>query len=130
MRSLLKDRQKVWFSTAERRIVGLDTVFTYSTPVCKRLTVSATAGYPEELSSGLAPDYDRVITCYDRCFQPEEGTFLWVDVEPGLTSRGELVTEDDGFTPTVLPDYVLKRVLNTQKGVVARFGISKMRQSQ
>lgn len=130
MRSLLKDRQRVWFSKAERKIVGLDTVFVYSTPVCKRLTVSATVGYPEELSSGLAPDYDRVITCYDKCFTPEEGTFLWVDVVPELTYKGELVTKEDGVTPTVLPDYVLKRVMSTQKGVVARFGISKMRQAQ
>lgn len=129
MRSLLKDRQKVWFANGTRNVVGLDTVFTYSKPVCKRFTVSATSGYPEELSSGLAPDYDRMIVCYDRSFKPDEGTFLWVDVEPELDVDGELVLESDGVTPTVLPDYVLKRVFNTQRGVVARFGISKMRQA-
>lgn len=119
MRSLIKSRQKVWFAEGTRRIVGLDTVFTYTRPVCKRLTVSATSGYPEELSSGLAPDYDRIIVCYDRSFRPVEGTFLWVDVDPKV--------END--VPTVLPDYVLKRVFNTERGIVARFGISKMREA-
>lgn len=128
MRSLLKDRQKVWFSAGTRKVIGLDTVFTYTKPVCKRVTVSATTGYPEELSSGLAPDYDRVIVCYDRNFQPAEGTFLWVDDVPALDASGNLITRD-GRTPLVLPDYVLKRVFDTQQGTVARFGISKMRQA-
>ena len=129
MRSLIKDRQKVWFAEGTRRVVGLDTVFVYGTPVCKRFTVSATSGYPEELSSGLAPDYDRMIVCYDRTFTPSEGTFLWVDVTPEIGLDGNLVLESDGVTPTVLPDYVLKKIFNTQKGIVARFGISKMRQA-
>ena len=65
------------------------------------------------------------ITVFDRTFQPKEGDVLWIDVVPEISIDGALILDDDN-SPTVLPDYRLKRILDTQKGQVARYGIAKI----
>lgn len=128
MRSNSRQKQKVWFSKIEEVIEGIDTVQRYSKPIMKRFTVSATAGTPEEISAGIVPIYDRYITSYDRefCKIAEEGMAVWVDKVPQLDDSENLVMEEDGITPVTPPDYTLKKIIDTAKGSVARYGIKKV----
>lgn len=128
MRSPSRLKQKVWFSKIEEAIEGIDTIQRYSKPIMKRFTVSATAGTPEEISAGIVPTYDRYITSYDRAFCEiaEEGMAVWVDKVPKIDDSGNLVLGEDGITPVTLPDYVLKKILQTKKGDVFRYGIKKV----
>lgn len=126
MRSPSRLKQKIWFSKIEEVIEGIDTVQRYSKPIMKRFTVSATAGTPEEISAGIVPTYDRYITSFDSDFNPEEGMAVWVDKVPQLDDSGNLVMEEDGITPVTPPDYVLKKIIGTQRGKVFRYGISKI----
>lgn len=124
-RGRTRQKQSVWFSTVTEKNNGMDKTLVYSNPQKKNISVSATAGTPEELSAGIVPDYDRYITVFDRTFQPKEGDVLWVDAVPGINIDGALILDDDN-SPTALPDYRLKRILDTQKGQVARYGIAKI----
>lgn len=128
MRSPSRLKQKVWFSKIEEVIEGIDTVQRYSKPIMKRFTVSATAGTPEETAAGIVPTYDRYITSYDRsfCDIAEEGMAVWVDKIPQIDDFGNLVMSDDGITPVTPPDYTLKKIIDTAKGSVARYGIKKV----
>lgn len=128
MRSNSRQKQKVWFSKIEEVIEGIDTVQRYSKPIMKRFTVSATAGTPEEISAGIVPIYDRYITSYDRefCKIAEEGMAVWVDKVPQLDDSENLVMAEDGITPVTPPDYTLKKIIDTAKGSVARYGIKKV----
>ena len=128
MRSNSRQKQKVWFSKIEEVIEGIDTVQRYSKPIMKRFTVSATAGTPEEISAGIVPIYDRYITSYDRefCKIAEEGMAVWVDKIPQIDDLGDLVMSDDGITPVTPPDYTLKKIIDTARGSVARYGIKKV----
>ena len=119
-------KQRVWFSKITEDSSSIDPVITYSKPIMKLFTVSATAGTPEEISAGIVPTYDRYITSYDRNFKPEEGMAVWVDTVPQLDDSGSLVMAGDGITPVTPPDYTLKKILGTQKGKVFRYGISKI----
>lgn len=125
MRGRLRQKQSIWISTVKEKNNGMDKRLVYSSPQKKNISVSATAGTPEELSAGIVPDYDRYITVFDRTFQPKEGNVLWIDVVPEVGEDGSLILNEDN-SPTVLPDYRLKRTLDTQKGQVARYGISKI----
>lgn len=51
---------------------------------------------------------------------------VFVDVEPELDETGNLVMEEDGYTPVTPPDYRLVEILDTKKGSVAKYGISKI----
>lgn len=131
MRSPSRLKQKVWFSKIEEVLEGIDTVQRYNKPIMKRFTVSATAGTPEEISAGIVPTYDRYITryknsCCDNDIEYEEGMAVWVDKVPLLDDSGNLVMADDGITPVTPPDYTLKRIIDTAKGSVARYGIKKV----
>nr|DAI05627.1 MAG TPA: hypothetical protein [Herelleviridae sp.] len=131
MRSPSRLKQKIWFSKIEEVIEGIDTVQRYSKPIMKRFTVSATAGTPEEISAGIVPTYDRYITryknsCCENDIEYEEGMAVWVDKVPQLDDSGNLVMKDDGITPTTPPDYTLKKIIDSQKSKVARYGISKI----
>lgn len=131
MRSPSRLKQKVWFSKIEEVIEGIDTVQKYSNPIMKRFTVSATAGTPEEISAGIVPTYDRYITRYknqscDNSIEFEEGMAVWVDKIPQIDDLGNLVMADDGITPVTPPDYTLKKIIDSQKSKVARYGISKI----
>jgi hypothetical protein len=126
MRSPSRLKQKVWFSKIEEVIEGIDTVQRYSKPIMKRFTVSATAGTPEEIAAGIVPTYDRYITSFDKDFNPEEGNLVFVDIEPVLDDSGNLVMSEDGITPVTPPDYMLRKIIDSQKSKVARYGISKI----
>lgn len=121
-------KQRVWFSKITEDSSSIDPVITYSKPIMKRFTVSATAGLPEEISAGIVPTYDRYITSYDRefCEIAEEGMAVWVDKTPHIDDFGNLVMSEDGITPVTPPDYTLKKILATQRGKVFRYGISKI----
>ncbi len=126
MRSPMSQRQKIWFASITEKQDGMDTVNEYSKPVMKLLAVSATSGTPDEIAAGLVPTYDRYITSYDKDFRPQEGDVLWVDVVPDIDENGSLSMKPDGYTPVTPPDYVLKKVIATQRGIVNRYGISRI----
>ena len=126
MRSPSRLKQRVWFSKITEDSSSIDPVITYSKPIMKRFTVSATAGTPEEISAGIVPTYDRYITSYDRDFKPGEGMAVWVDKIPQIDDSGNLVMAEVGITPVTPPDYTLKKILAAQKGKVFRYGIAKI----
>ncbi len=126
MRGLKRQKQSVYWSRVTEELDGIDTIPKYQKPKLHFLSVSATAGTPEELSAGIMPDYDRYITNFDRTFQPETADVFWIDCKPELDDSGELILDEDGV-PTVPPDYRLKKVLDTQKGNIARYGLKYIR---
>lgn len=122
MRGLKRQKQSVYWSRASEELDGIDTVPKYQKPELHFLSVSATAGTPEELSAGYMPDYDRYITNFDRAFQPQTADVFWIDSKPELDEVGNLILDEDGV-PAIPPDYRLKKILDTQKGNVARYGL-------
>ena len=125
MRNSTRRKQDVWFVTREKDDSGVDPVYVYGKPEMHRMSVSPTSGMPETMNFGLLPTYDRYMVSYDRNFHPEEGTYLYVDKTPEIDyETGNLILYDDN-EPTVKPDYILDRVYDTQKGVLARYGIRK-----
>lgn len=127
MRSNSRQKQIVWFSKITEDSSRIDPVISYSKPIMKRFTVSATAGLPEEIAAGIVPTYDRYITSYDRefCEIAEEGMAVWVDKIPKIDDSGNLVMDEDGV-PVTPPDYVLKKIIDTARGSVARYGIKRV----
>lgn len=127
MRSNSWQKQRVWFSKITEDSSNIDPMITYSKPIMKRFTVSATAGTPEEISAGIVPTYDRYITSYDRefCKIAEERMAVWVDKIPKIDDFGNLVLDEEGV-PVTPPDYTLKKIIDTAKGSVARYGIKKV----
>lgn len=125
----MRDRQKVWWVTIEEIHEGIDNIIKYGKPEMLKQTVSATSGTPEEIAAGIVPNYDRYVTHYkskSKPFNPVEGMRVFVDVEPELDEEGNLVIDEDGVTAVTLPDYRLVKILDTKKGSVARYGISKI----
>lgn len=134
MRSLKRQQQKVWFSQVHERLDGIDTIQEWDKPVMIKMTCSVTSGTPEEIAAGIVPDYDRYLTYHKSRFKSHlplvEGMAVWVDVIPELDESGNLVLGDDGVTPITPPDYTLKRILDTKKGDVARYGIVKIKETK
>lgn len=128
MRSRVRDRQKVWFSTITENKVGIDTIQEYSKPIVAKLTASAGTGAPSQISAGLVVDYDRELTSYNKNLrgQIEEGSVCWVDVIPEIADDGSLVMSDDEVTPTVPPDYRIDKIFSTSRGQVDVLGIKKI----
>lgn len=128
MRSPVKDRQPVYFSTITEKKVGIDTIQEYSKPVIAKLTASAGTGAPSQISAGLVVDYDRELTSYDKKLrrQIEEGSVCWVDVTPEIADDGSLVLSADGVTPTVPPDYRVEKIFSTARGKVDVLGIKRI----
>ncbi len=124
MRGLKRQKQSVYWSKITEEVNGIDTFEVYSKPKKLHFSVSATAGTPEEIAAGVVPDYDRYITSFNRDFNPKEGDVFWIDVVPQLDKQGNLILEDT--IPVVAPDYRLKKILDTQKGNIARYGIKKI----
>lgn len=124
MRCLQRQTQPLWFSVKSPSYSGIDEVSVYSKPEMHRFTVSPTGSTPEDYAVGIVPDYDRYITSFDRSFKPIEGMQVWVDVVPELNVDGSLKLNEDS-TPTVYPDYTLKRKVDTMMGNVARYLIKK-----
>ena len=132
MRSRVRDRQKVWFSTVTEKKVGIDTVLKYWKPIVKKMSVSSGTGQPGQISAGLVVDYDREITSYDKTLRGviREGDAVFVDVEPQLNDDGTLTMGEDGYTPVTPPDYRISAIFYTQKGNVDVFGIKKVGEVQ
>lgn len=128
MRSMLRDRQAIYFSTVTEKKVGIDTVQEYGKPVMKKMAVSSGTNMPGQVSAGLVVDYDREITSYDKTLRGviREGDALYVDVEPQLNEDGTLTMGEDGYTPVTPPDYRISAIFSTQKGDVDVFGIKKV----
>lgn len=124
MRGLVRQKQKVYWSRITEKTERLDRIKVYEKPVLYSFSVSSTAGTPEEIAAGIVPDYDRYITSFNRNFHPQEADIFWIDRIPQISEDGSLILNKDG-EPTVLPDYTLKKILDTQKGNIARYGISK-----
>lgn len=156
MRDLLRGKQDVWFCEITEKVVGIDTVKIYSKPIHKKMSVSATSGVVNYWGAGSNIAYDRYITSYERDFHPKEGMGVFVDVMPILNEEGELITvsnsidgnidicdggiladystgdivngneDDETYEYKTTPDYILNRILDTQRGTVARYGIKKV----
>lgn len=126
MRSLTRQKQWIWFTTVTEENNGIDTIEKYSSPIKKKMTVSATSGTPEEIKSGLVLNYDRYITSFDREFKPQEGDRVFVDRIPALDENGSIALDKDGVTPVVSPDYVVVKIIDTMKSNVSRFGIKRV----
>lgn len=128
MRSPVRDRQPVYFSTITEKKVGIDTVQEYSNPIMRKLTVSAGTGAPTQISAGLVVDYDREITSYDKSLRGviREGDAVFVDVEPQLNDDGTLTMGEDGYTPVTPPDYRISAIFSTKKGEVDVYGIKRV----
>ena len=128
MRSLGRDRQKIWFVKVTEEKVGIDTVQEYGKPIMKKMTVSSGTGQPGQVSAGLVVDYDREITSYDKTLRGviREGDAVFIDVEPQLNNDGTLTMGEDGYTPVTPPDYRISAIFFTQKGDVDVFGIKKV----
>lgn len=124
MRGLEIQKQGVWFVEKITDDSMYEATITYSKPVKKRVSVSATASMPDENYAGTVPSYDRYITCFDRKFSPKEGTLLYVDAEPELSEDGSLVLDESG-NPKTENDYVLVSQMDTKKGTTAKYGIKK-----
>ena len=146
VRNIQRQVQDLWFCEVTEINVGIDLVKQYSKPEKHRFSVSATAGYVNGWGAGFVLNYDRYITSFDRDFKPKEGMMVFVDVVPELGENGELVSKDvyetdiEGNTvldedgnpvvlfsePVTAPDYMLKRIYDTKKGKVARYGLEKV----
>ena len=128
MRSMLRDRQAIYFSIVTEKKVGIDTVQEYGKPIMRRLSVSAGTGQPGQVSAGLVVDYDREITSYDKSLRGvvREGDAVFVDVEPQINEDGTLTMGEDGYTPVTPPDYRISAIFKTQKGSVDVYGIKKV----
>lgn len=128
-RNSVRDRQKVWWVTIEEIHEGIDNIIKYGKPEMHKQTVSTTSGTPEEIAAGIVPNYDRYITHYkskSKPFNPVEGMGVFVDIEPEMDEEENLAMSEDGYTPVTPPDYRLVKILDTKKGSVARYGISKV----
>lgn len=128
MRSPVKDRQLVYFSTITEKKAGIDTIQEYSKPIMSKLTASAGTGAPSQISAGLVVDYDRELVSYSKSLRSEveEGSVCWVDVTPEIADDGSLILSDDEVTPTVPPDYRVDKIFSTAKGNVDVFGIKRI----
>lgn len=126
MRNATRRKQEVWFVSRQKDDSGVEPIYVYGKPEMHRMSVSSTSGSPAEMNFGLLPTYDRYMISYDRNFHPVEGTYLYVDKTPEVDCcTDELVLNNNG-EPNVKPDYILDRIYDTQKGVLARYGIRKI----
>ena len=125
MRSRIRDRQKVWFCNVNECQDSIDTVLAYSKPEIKKMNVSESSGSVSSLGSGFQLDYSKTITCFQKSFYPEVGTRVFVDVVPKLDKDGLLAKNENGDYITE-PDYLIRRIIDNQKGIVKYFMLEKM----
>ena len=125
MRNATRRKQDIWFVIRTKDDSEVEPAYRYGKPELHRFSVSSTSGIPSEMNFGILPTYDRYVVSYDRKFKPTEGMLLYVDKTPELDPEGMLVLNEDG-EPTVKPDYILDRIFDTQKGILARYGIRKV----
>ena len=125
MRNSTRRKQDIWFVNRTKDDSQMDPAYTYDKPEKHRFSVSSTSGSPAEMNFGILPNYDRYMVSYDRKFQPVEGMYLYIDKTPELDENGDLVLNESN-EPTVKPDYILDRIYDTKKGILARYGIKKV----
>lgn len=125
MRNSTRRKQDIWFVNRSKDDSQMDPAYTYDKPEKHRFSVSSTSGSPAEMNFGILPNYDRYMVSYDRKFQPVEGMYLYIDKTPELDENGDLVLNELN-EPTVKPDYILDRIYDTKKGILARYGIKKV----
>lgn len=125
MRNATRRKQDVWFVSRTKDDSGIVPTYTYGKPERHRFSVSSTSGTPAEMNFGILPTYDRYMISYNRKFHPVEGMYLYVDKTPELDTDGYLKL-DSNNNPTVKPDYILDRIYDTKKGILARYGIRKV----
>lgn len=125
MRNSTRRKQDIWFVNRTKDDSNIDPAYTYDKPELHRFSVSSTSGSPAEMNFGILPNYDRYMVSYDRKFQPVEGMYLYIDKTPELDENGMLVLNESN-EPTVKPDYILDRIYDTKKGILARYGIKKV----
>lgn len=127
MRNATRRKQKVWFVNRTKDDSHMRPMYLYDKPEMHRFSVSSTTGSPAEFNFGMLPTYDRYMISYDRKFKPTEGMYVYVDKEPELDDEGMLVIENN--EPTVKPDYILDRIYDTKRGILARYGLRKVSDS-
>ena len=98
MRGRTRQKQSVWISTVTEKNNGIDKALVYSNPQKKNISVSATAGTPEELSVGIVPDYDRYITVLTEHFSQKKAMFYGL-ICSGISTDGALILDDDTVRP-------------------------------
>lgn len=129
MRSLVSQRQKVWFCKYTERNSGLDVVREYTKPELHWFTVSPPGGNAAAgvytAGEGFVLDYDRRITCFESGLAVEEGDQVFIDVVPQLDADGYLVL-DENDEPVTMPDYIVNRVSTTGRGWVSQYSLTKL----
>lgn len=120
MRTRVRARQKIWVTEITETLDGIDTVQGYSEPVLRREVVTETGNDPLNLPAGIDEVYDRFIITYDKRFTYREGMQIFIDVVPELDFGGSL-TEN-----SPRPDYIVKRIISTQKGLATRIGLVRL----
>lgn len=126
MRSRGRQRQKMYFVPVTESADGIDTVMTYGTPVPKWLFISETHNLPNHYGSGITPTYGRYIFCYKHSNLFQVGCQVYIDKEPELDANGELVIDSQTGFPTVMPDYVIVRIIASKHGRVFQMGVKKI----
>ena len=127
MRSRYTKKQDIYFAVkTEASDADGDLVATYGKPEMHRGTVSMTAGQPFVWGLGFVPAYSRYITSFDKNFTPTEGMVCWVDVTPTLNADGTVALGSDGISPVVPPDYVIKRIIKSQKAPLRRYALRRL----
>lgn len=126
MRSRQRQRQTMYFVTVTETADGIDTIQHYGKPTENRLFISETHNLPNHYGSGITPTYGRYIFCYKQSDLFQVGSQVYIDRTPELDSEGNLVTDPVTGYPTVLPDYVIVRLIASRKGRVFQMGVKKM----
>lgn len=126
MRNSTRRKQDVWIVNRSKDDSNIDPAYVYGKPEKHRFSVSSTSGTPAEMNFGILPTYDRYMISYDRKFKPVEGMYLYIDKTPEIDTNGNLVLDSNTNEPTVKPDYILDRIYDTKKGILARYGIKKV----
>ena len=126
MRNSTRRKQNVWFVNRTKSDRSIDPSYSYDKPEKHRFSVSSTSGSPAEMNFGILPTYDRYMISYDRNFKPVEGMYLYIDKEPEIDEETGMLVLNENNEPTVKPDYILDRIYDTQKGILARYGIKKV----
>ena len=122
----MKQKQDLWFCEMSEQNIGLTRAKVFGKPIKKRYTVSWGTGDMVYESNGINLDYDRQITSFERRFNPKEGWYVFVDRVPALDENGYLALREDNVTPVTYPDYIIVKIIDTAKGMNARYCVKKV----
>ena len=88
----------------------------YADPVETKGNISAAQGEMQTRQFGESETYDKVIVLDDPNVPIDEYSILWVDSQPELTVKGQLVTDENGEIKTP-HDYIVKKVARSLNSV-------------